>query len=216
MKAQRNLMDRPSIRPMRRRDRAEDESWIGDFLRRAPSGVLAVADSGPPILNANLFVYEPTSHEIWLHTARYGQLPDLLAESRPCSFSAFELGRMVAADRAMNFSCEYASVIAFGTCAVEADPDRAAAALQLMMNKYAAHLQVGVDYDGVTPADLKQTAVYRMRITSWSGKRKELPADEPHTYVLPDEPEFRVRPAGRNWISILAKAYGGEAAARTR
>ncbi len=159
MEAQIPFFDKPAMRAMRRQDRAEHDAWIGSFLLRAPDGVLAVADSGAPILNANLFVYEPATHSIWMHTTSHGHLRNLLETPKACSFCAFELGRIISADRAMNFSCEYASVIASGTCVLEPDPMRAANMLQLFMDKYAPHRQAGIDYEAATSADLKITAV---------------------------------------------------------
>lgn len=219
MEAQKQFFDKPAMRAMRRRDRAEDDAWIGSFLLRAPGGVLAVADSGGPILNANLFVFEPATHSIWMHTAGNGHLRNLLETPKACSFSAFELGRMVSADRAMNFSCEYASVIALGTCVLESDPKRASNMLQLFMDKYAPHRRVGLDYEAATSADLKLTAVYCMSVTSWSGKRKKLPADEPGTYEFSATREFprAVGSAdGHGWKSEIVRAIGAESAIWTK
>lgn len=71
---------------VRRRDRAvEDEAWIKALLRRASLGVLATVYEGQPFLNSNLFVYDETSHVIYMHTASVGRTKaNIEADERIC------------------------------------------------------------------------------------------------------------------------------------
>jgi uncharacterized protein len=173
---------------VRRRDRAvTDEAWIRAFLRAAPYGALATVHDGRPFLNSNLFVYDEARHAVYLHTARVGRTAANVeaagAEGAPVCFSAFKMGRLLPADTALEFSVEYEGVVAFGKGEVVKDPDEARDALHLLLDKYAPHLQRDRDYRGVTAAELKRTAVYRIAIESWSGKRKEAPADFPRAFL---------------------------------
>jgi nitroimidazol reductase NimA-like FMN-containing flavoprotein (pyridoxamine 5'-phosphate oxidase superfamily) len=80
-------------------------------------------------------------------------------------------------------SVEYEGVVVFGNGAVVKDAGEARDALHLLLRKYAPHLQRDRDYRGVTAAELKRTAVYRVAIESWSGKRKEAPPDFPGAFI---------------------------------
>ncbi len=179
--------DTPVMIPVRRRDRAEDDAWIEAFLTRVPTGILALSgqDDEAPHVNSNIFVYDASNHSLVFHTARLGALRDRVDADAPAhaTFHAFAMGRLLPDTRALEFSVEYESVTATGTIGVVTEPGEAEQALQQIMDKYAPHLAPHRDYEPATAADLKRTSVYRLRIDSWSGKRKEAPADAPGAYL---------------------------------
>lgn len=176
----------PRTRPrheVRRRDRAvEDEAWIEALLARAPIGTLATVYDGQPFVNANIFVYEPDCHAIYLHTARVGRTRTNVEHDERVCFSVHEMGRFLPAKEALEFSVEFAGVVVFGRGQVVDDVDEAAWALQRILDKYAPHLRPGEDYRRVTPEELARTTVYRVSIESWSGKKKEVAPDFPGAY----------------------------------
>lgn len=167
----------------RRSDRAvEDEGWIRDFLARAAVGTLATVYEGQPFINGNLFVYDETNHCIYTHTARVGRTRANVDEDGRVCFSVMEMGRLLPADTALEFSVEYASVVVFGIASVVEDSAEATRALQLMLDKYAPHLKPGQDYRPPVEEELKRTAVYRISISEWSGKKKSVEADFPRAF----------------------------------
>lgn len=171
---------------VRRRDRAvTDDVWIRSFLERAPHGVLASTHDGQPFVNSNIFVYEPTAHAIYFHTARVGRTQanvDAEDDGIPVCFSAFRMGRMLPADEALKFSVEYEGVVVFGKASIIREEAPASAALQLLLDKYAPHLKPGTDYRPVVSEELKRTAVFKIAIEAWSGKRKQVEPDYPGAY----------------------------------
>lgn len=174
---------------LRRRDREKDEAWKGAFLQHAPWGFLAtVGDDGQPFLNSNLFVYDAERHCIYVHTHRTGRTRDNLAKRDKVAFSAAGMGRLLPASQALEFSVEYAGVVAFGTGAIVTDEAEARAALRALLEKYAPHLRYGDDYRGTTDDELKRTAVYRVDIEAWSGKQKQVDPDFPGAFDLPPVP----------------------------
>lgn len=174
---------------LRRRDRGKDDAWIRAFLTAAPHGHLATVDAdGQPFLNANLFVFDEARHCIYLHTARTGRTRDNIDGGDRVAFSAQAMGRLLPAAEALEFSVEYAGVVAFGRGRVVEDVDEAVAALRALLEKYAPHLRYGEDYRHVTDGELKRTAVYRVDIEAWSGKQKEVPDDFPGAFDLPELP----------------------------
>jgi nitroimidazol reductase NimA-like FMN-containing flavoprotein (pyridoxamine 5'-phosphate oxidase superfamily) len=179
---------------MRRQDRAVDEAaWIRRFLHTAPAGMLATADGDQPFLHMNLFVYDEDAGAIYLHTARTGRTPDNLAANPRVCFGVMEMGRLLPADTALEFSVEYAGVMVFGRVTVVTDEAEAARALQLLLDKYAPHLTAGEDYRPPIPSEIRRTGVFRLDIEEWSGKKKEVPADFPGAFWYPDAPMLAAR-----------------------
>ena len=174
---------------VRRADRAmTDDAWIRAFLHRAPMGVLATVQEGQPFLNSNLFVYDEEAHVLYMHTARTGRTRENVTASPRVCFTATEMGRLLPADVALEFSVEYAGVEIFGTAAVVEDPEEAAHGLQLLLDKYFPHLRPGEDYRAIIPEELKRTTVYRIQIEAWSGKRKQVAEDFPGAFRYGEQP----------------------------
>ncbi len=179
--------DTKPITTVRRQDRAvTDEAWMRAFLQRAEFGTLATVYEGRPFLNANLFVYDEAAHAIYMHTARKGRTRTNVDAGGPVCFTVSEMGRLLPADEALEFSVEYAGVMVFGTAEFVTDPVEAEHGLQLLLDKYAPHLRPGRDYRPITPGELKRTAVYCITIKEWSGKQKVAPADFPGAFLFAD------------------------------
>ncbi|NNF12716.1 MAG: pyridoxamine 5'-phosphate oxidase family protein [Gemmatimonadetes bacterium] len=174
---------------LRRRDRGKDEAWVREFFEVAPYGFLAtVNDEGQPFLNSNLYVYDRDRHCIYLHTHRTGRTRDNLVAPEKVAFSVAGMGRLLPAPEALEFSVEYAGVTAFGTGRIVGDEAEAKDALQMLLDKYAPHLEPGRDYRPSTDDELARTTVYRVDIEAWSGKQKEVEADFPGAFDLPPLP----------------------------
>lgn len=169
---------------VRRADReVSDEGWIRDFLRRAPMAALAMAGpEGQPFINSNLFVYDEANNCIYIHTARVGRTKSNVLQNDRVCISVSQMGRLLPAREALEFSVEYAGVVVFGKASVVQEAQEAARALQMLLDKYFPHLQAGSDYRPATAAELKRTAVYRIAIDSWSGKRKQVEPDFPGAF----------------------------------
>ncbi len=178
-----------SFSQIRRQDRAvTDETWIKDFLHRAPYGILATANAGQPFVNSNLFVYDEAAQAIYLHTARVGQTQTNVEANQRVCFSISEMGRLLPADVALDFSVEYAGVTVFGAATILTDEAEQTHALQMLLDKYFPHLHPGQDYRAITPEELGRTAVYKIDIEQWSGKQKKVEADFPGAFFHGEQP----------------------------
>lgn len=184
--------DYASLHPtdVRRADRAvTDEEWIRDFLARAAVGALATVHDGQPFVNQNLFVYLPERHALYLHSAKVGRTrANVEADGRAC-FAVSTMGRLLPAEEALEMSVEYAGVSVFGPISVVADPEEAREALQDLLDKYFPHLEPGRDYRAITDGELARTSVYRLKVESWVGKRKEAAPDFPGAFLFGAPPE---------------------------
>jgi len=168
---------------VKRKDRSvEDEAWIREMLRRAAVGVLATVQDGQPYINSNLFVFDEAADVIYMHTARSGRTRTNIEGNARVCFSVNEMGRLLPADTSLDMSVEYASVVVFGRAAVVTDAAEAARALESLLKKYFAHLEYGKDYRSIQPDELARTAVYRIQIEEWSGKRKQVEENFPGAF----------------------------------
>ena len=173
-----------SLTDVRRRDRGKDDLWIRGFLEQTPFGVLATVAEGRPFLNSNIFYYDAGGHRIYLHTARTGRTPGNVAAGGAATFTAAVMGRLLPAETALEFSVEYAAVVVFGVMRAVEDPVEKRRGLELIMGKYAPHLESGTDYRAITPEELARTAVHSLEIEAWSGKEKVVAPDFPGAYSM--------------------------------
>jgi len=180
-------MNTPTIpinQPLRK-DRAKDEAWIKAFLQRVPFGMVATEFEGQPYIKPTLFVYAEDENALYIHGAVAGHMRTNLEANPRISFCVAEMGRLLPADTAMEVGVEYASVVVFGRAELVSDRGEARHGLQLLLSRYFAHLKPGVDYREIQPEELNITAVYRVKIDSWSGKADQAREDFPGAFYYP-------------------------------
>jgi nitroimidazol reductase NimA-like FMN-containing flavoprotein (pyridoxamine 5'-phosphate oxidase superfamily) len=165
-----------------RKDRAKDDAWIRSFLHRVPFGMLATEYEGQPFIKPTSFVYAETEQAIYIHGALVGRMRTNLELNPRISFCIAEMGRLLPADTAMEVGVEYASVVVFGKIEVLSDADQARHGLQLLLDRYFPHMKPGIDYREIIPEELNITAVYRIKIESWSGKEEHARQDFPGAF----------------------------------
>jgi nitroimidazol reductase NimA-like FMN-containing flavoprotein (pyridoxamine 5'-phosphate oxidase superfamily) len=171
---------------IRRKDRSKDDAWIRAFLARAGFGTMATVQDERPFLVTRNFAYDEAAHAIYMHGAKAGRTHECAQQAPQVCFSASEMGRLLPAQRAMNFGTEFGGVVAFGRLHAVDDPDEAKHGLQLLLDKYFPHLKPDVDYEPIADIDLNVTAVLRIDIASWSGKEKKAPGDFPGAFTFDD------------------------------
>jgi nitroimidazol reductase NimA-like FMN-containing flavoprotein (pyridoxamine 5'-phosphate oxidase superfamily) len=174
--------DRP-INEVRRRDRAvTDEGWIKAFLHSGAWGALATVAEGQPFIHARLYAYDEGAQAIYMHAGLQGRTRSNLERDARVCFSVSEMGRLLPDEIAAEFSLEYAGVTAFGRGVVVEDDEEKGHGLQLLMDKYAPHLQPGRDYRPANQDEMDCTSVFRIDIESWSAKKSEKEADFPGAF----------------------------------
>lgn len=178
-------MSEPDRYQPRRSDRAiENDAEIRRFLRRSQSGVLATISADEPFLTPLIFAYDPNGHALVVHMSPHGRTPANVEEHDRVCFNAHEMGAILPHWKAWEFSNEYESVTAFGRAEILDDVEEQRAALQLLMDKYAPHMEPGEDYRAITDGEIDRTAVIRVEIDRWSGKRKEADPDFEGAYLF--------------------------------
>jgi uncharacterized protein len=181
-----NKSSTPINQPLRK-DRTKDEAWIKAYLLKAPFGMLATEYEGQPFIKPTLFVYAEAENVIYIHGALVGRMRTNLERNPLVSFCVAEMGRLLPADTAMDVGVEYASVVVFGRVEVLTDVEQSRHGLQLLLDRYFPQLKPGVDYREILPQELDITSVYRIQISSWSGKEDQARQDFPgaFTYQAP-------------------------------
>ena len=171
---------------VRRKDRqVTDEQWIRAMLRETALATLATSDGEQPFLHMNLFAFDEDKCVIYMHTARLGRTRSNIIHNTRVCLGLSEMGLLLPADTALEMSVEYASVVVFGRACLVSDQSEARHGLQLLLDKYFAHLHAGSDYRPITDEELARTQVYRIEIDEWSGKRKQVAEDFPGAFIYP-------------------------------
>ena len=162
---------------IRRTDRAiVDEDQIAELLHKAQVGFIATSQDDQPYLNSNLFWFDEAEKCIYFHTANTGRTRSNIEGNPKVCFGIAEMGDLIPADIALEFSVEYAGVIAFGRARVVDDDVEAEYGLYGLLKKYFPELQPGDDYRTITADELARTSVFAIDIETWSGKQKMKPA----------------------------------------
>jgi nitroimidazol reductase NimA-like FMN-containing flavoprotein (pyridoxamine 5'-phosphate oxidase superfamily) len=160
---------------MRRSDRAvTDEAEIAAHLGRATIGFVATCHGQQPYIHSNLFWFDSRKRTVYFHTALEGRTRENIEHNPRVCFTVAEMGRLLPADTAYEFSTEYASVCAFGMARVVQADDEKRRALQGLLDKYFPDLRPGQDYQPITVDEMERTAVFAIEIDAWSGKRKSV------------------------------------------
>ena len=161
---------------IRRTDRAiADENRIAELLHMAQVGFIATIQDDQPYLNSNLFWFDEAKNCIYFHTANTGRTRANIEGNPNVCFGIAEIGDLIPADIALEFSVEYAGVIAFGHGRIVDDADEAEYGLYGLIKKYFPELQPGEDYRMITADELARTSVFAIDIETWSGKQKMKP-----------------------------------------
>lgn len=182
-------MDEPDRHRPRYRQRAvTDDAAIREFLYRHPWGVLTTVDAGEPLPTPLLYVYDREVHAIDAHVSPAGRTAAIAEAGSAGAFTVATMGEIIHARVAGEFDTEYESVVAHGGVELLEAHDAKRAALARLMAKYAPRQTPAEDYQGITDEEVGRTAVLRLSIDEWSGKRNRAdPEDETSAF----DPDWR-------------------------
>lgn len=157
----------------------DDDDWIEEFLTHQPMCVLGLVDEGSPYVVNQLFVYDPAERAIFLHGAHTGRTRTIVerGDSTDASLTVSRMGRLLPAEKPVDFDVEYASVVVYGDIGLVEDTREKRLALELLMEKFAPHMSPGADYEPIAESSIERTSVYRIDVDGWSAKNNEKDAD---------------------------------------
>lgn len=154
----------------RRPEYQRDDAWICAFLREAKIGHIASAQDSQPFLNPTTFWFDEEHHQIIFHSNLAGRIRSNIESNPKVAFEASELGKMLPANVALEFSLQFRSVTVFGTTRLINEPEEARRVLYGLIGKYFPAMTPGKEFREITDKELKRTSVYAIQIEEWSGK----------------------------------------------
>ena len=146
------------------------DDWIRAFLHAARVGHIASARDGQPFLNPTTFWFDEANHQIIFHSNATGRVRSNIEHNPRICFEASELGKMLPANVALEFSLQFRSVIVSGSARLVTDPAEARRVMYGLIHKYFPAMTAGREYREITDRELKRTSVYAIGIEAWSGK----------------------------------------------
>ena len=165
-----DLESRPENKS-RRREHVQEEEWILDFIKRAPFGYFATRWDDQPFVHPMTFWYDADKHCLYMHGAMIGRRDANTKRHEKIAFCASEMGRLLPSNRALNFSVQFKSVMAFGDVIEVTTEDEQKHAFYGLIKKYFSEMELNKDFSPIIEEDLKRTRAYRIDISSWSGKQ---------------------------------------------
>src|SRR6266540_221640 len=170
--------------------RADD--WIRAFLHTAKVGHIASVRDGQPFLNPSTFWFDEAHHQIIFHSNVAGRIRSNIESNSKVCFEASELGKMLPANVALEFSLQFGSVIVFGSALLVSDPEEARRVMSGLIKKYFPAMTAGKEFREITDKELKRTSVYAIKIEEWSGKENwKDRADQSDEWPALDEEWFQ-------------------------
>lgn len=152
---------------VRRKDRLLDEPQAIELLRTSEYGVLSMADDGQPYAIPLNYVWDGAS-SLYAHCAPEGRKLRVLEQNGKVSFCIVGGVHLLPSQ----FTTEYESLVLEGRASVVSDEEEKRRALRLLIEKLApSELAVGDKY---IEKSFHRTAVLRIDIRTWSGKRKKV------------------------------------------
>lgn len=147
-----------------------DDEWIRAFLRQAKVGHIASARDGQPFLNPTTFWFDEAKHQIIFHSNVTGRIRSNIESNPKVAFETSELGKMLPANVALEFSLQFRSVVVFGKARLISNPEEARRVMYRLIHKYFPEMAAGREFREITEKELKRTSVYAIEIEEWSGK----------------------------------------------
>ncbi len=149
---------------------SRSDDWIVRFLKEADVGHIATRWDDQPFITPSIFWYDQERHEIYFHSNIVGRVRANIERHPQVCFEVSRVGNPLPSNVALEFSIQYASVIAFGKIRVIDDEVEKQRALYGLIEKYFPEMSAGKEYRPITEKELARTSAYVISIESWSGK----------------------------------------------
>lgn len=168
-----------------------DDAWIRAFLREAKIGHIASVQEGQPFINPTTFWFDEENHQIVFHSNIAGRIRSNIESNPRVCFEVSELGKMLPANIALEFSLQFRSVVVFGSARLVTEPQEARRVLYGLIHKYFPAMTAGKEFRGITDKELRRTSIYAIQIEEWSGKENwKDRADQSDEWPVLDETWF--------------------------
>lgn len=172
---------------VRRKDRQKaDPVFLKELLANSVSCSIAVEKDGFPFIHVAFFVYDEKEHEIIFHFSKHGYAGEQIMDGKKASISIYKYGQLYTAEKAVDFGCEYQSVIVYGNISILTDEGERMNAMQKFFLKFFGN--VTEKYEAFTTAQAKPIHVAKVKIQDWFGKEHLVPDFAKDAFYFPKSP----------------------------
>jgi len=118
--------------------------------------------------------------------SKHGFAGNEIADGKKVCVSVYKYGKLYTAKRAVDFGCEYQSVIIYGTIRILTTDEERIEAMKIFFQKFFSGV-AKESYEGFNVHDAKPIHVARIKIDDWFGKEHLVPGFAISSfYPLPD------------------------------
>ncbi len=173
---------------VRRTDRQEtDEEFLVELLNESVSCSIAIEKEGFPIMHVAFFVYNEANKEIIFHFSKHGYAGQEIIDGRKACISVYKYGKLYTSTKAVDFGCEYQSVIIYGKIRIVTDEAERMEAMQVFFDKFFAQIPKDT-YEPMTSAQARPIYVAKIKIENWFGKQHLVPGAALDAFYYPASP----------------------------
>ncbi len=170
---------------VRRKDRQQsDFSFFEKLMNDAVSCTIAIEREGYPLNHVAFFAYNKPENEIIFHFSKHGFAGEEIKSGKKACVSVYKYGKLYTAKRAVDFGCEYQSVIVYGTIEVLSNEDERMRAMNIFFQKFFSGVPKD-SYEDFTSQDAKTIDVAKIKIKEWFGKEHRVPAQAFSSFYPP-------------------------------
>ncbi|HMS67639.1 MAG TPA: pyridoxamine 5'-phosphate oxidase family protein [Saprospiraceae bacterium] len=160
---------------IRRSDRAESEIEFLEFvLDNTISCTIAVHTEEFPLIHSTFFVYDKEQNEIIFHLSKHGFGGSEIFSGKKIAISIYKYGKLYTAQKAVDFGCEYQSVIVYGVINRVEEETEKRAAMELFFNRFFSHIPTE-SYQEFSNVEAHPIFVVKVAIDQWFGKQHLVP-----------------------------------------
>ena len=151
-----------------------------EILTQGVVAHVGFVEDGMPFVIPLSYHYDADAPEsIYLHGSIRSRAMEILGSGEPVCVTVTLTDGLVYSRKAMNHSMNYRSVVLFGKGSEVTDEREKFDLFDAMVQRYFPGRTVGTDYNTPPPADLGVTALVKVAIEEWSGKRRVGPPTGP-------------------------------------
>jgi uncharacterized protein len=147
---------------------------------------IAVEKDGFPFIHVAFFVFDASENEVIFHFSKHGYAGEQITDGKKAAISIYKYGKLYTAEQAVDFGCEYQSVILYGNISIITEEAARMDAMQKFFLKFFGHVQE--KYEPFTTAQAKPIHVAKMKIDDWLGKEHLVPAFAKDSFYFPGSP----------------------------
>lgn len=160
---------------VRRTDRQEEDvAFLYSMLDHSMSCSVAISTGNYPLIHTTFFVYDRANDEVIFHFSKYGYGGQEIQNDRKVAISIYKYGKLYTAQKAVDFGCEYQSVVIYGKIRIVEKEEEKIGAMKIFFDRFFSHIPKS-DYRDFTLSETNPIYVVKVKVEEWFGKQHMVP-----------------------------------------